>query len=229
MDWVQWHDRYDASPALIARLRTVRAHITRCLDAFPPGVIRVLSICAGDGRDVIPVLSAYRRVQDVRARLIEMDTRLVEHGRAMAEAAGLADTIDFVAGDATAVAAYGDLAPADLVLACGVFGNVRKADTARLVESLASLCARDGFLIWTRRIGGGFRRGYAQQTPGAYGADPAAILALLRTRSFEDVQVEHLADARFVVSTCRHRGEAPPLPSDNRPLFVFTGATGPPA
>lgn len=227
MDWAQWHDLYDASPALIARLRIVRLHITRCLDTFPSGMIRVLSICAGDGRDLIPVLTDHGRVRDVHARLIELDPRLVECGRAMADAAGLADQVEIVAGDATAVAAYRDFAPADLVLACGVFGNVRKADTARLAESLASLCARGGFLIWTRRVGGRLHSPYGRRAPGGNVADPANILGLLRDRSFEDVQVDHTPDGTFVVATCQHRGEAPPLPSDERPLFVFTGAIGP--
>ena len=229
MDWTEWHERYEASPALLARLRIVRAHIVRCLDDFRPGPIRTLSVCAGDGRDLIEALSDHPRKADVRARLVELDARLVERGRATATAEGLAGIVEFVAGDATAASAYRDFGPADLVLACGVFGNLRRTEASRLVETLASLCTSGGFVVWTRGVPGRLRRAYAGGAPASNAAGPDAIRELLQECDFEEVQVEETADGRFVVGTARHRGEPRPLPDDDRPLFVFTGPAGSPA
>ncbi len=236
MDWAKWHDRYDVSRALMTRLRTVRERIVRCLASFPPGPIHVLSICSGDGRDLIGALTDHARAQDVRARLIELDFELVERGRAAATAAGLARQLEFVAGDATAASAYRNAAPADLVLACGVFGNVRKADTPRLVDSLTSLCTRGGFLIWTRgtvssaavmglgdpQIGHRWRKVHPRHVPGSHAADSATIRALLQQRLFEEVEVEETPERTFLVGTSRHLRDAAPFPSDGHPLFVFT-------
>ena len=45
---------------------------------------------------------------------------------------------------------YRDLAPVDLVLACGVFGNLSDADVLRTVEACAQLCREGGTVVWTR-------------------------------------------------------------------------------
>jgi len=124
MDWTKWHERYDSSPELVARLHLVQTHIAACLEVCPPGPMRVISICAGDGRDLIGVLTTHPRTSHVSARLVELDPRLVERGREAANAAGLASQLEFLQTDATLSSAYVGAAPAHLVLVCGVFGNV---------------------------------------------------------------------------------------------------------
>jgi hypothetical protein len=47
-------------------------------------------------------------------------------------------------------ARYVDLAPADLVLMCGIYGNIAPADIEATVAACAGLCARGGTVIWTR-------------------------------------------------------------------------------
>ncbi len=50
-DWQGWHQRYDdPDSALSRRLRLVQAHICSFLDRVEDPV-RVVSACAGDGRD----------------------------------------------------------------------------------------------------------------------------------------------------------------------------------
>jgi hypothetical protein len=221
VDWTAWHELYDVAPGLIARLRSVRAHIGRCLDLSPPGPLGIVSICAGDGRDLIGALVGHPRARDVRARLIEQDPTLVERGRAAADAAGFADALEFVVADATAAPAYQGFAPAQVVVACGVLGNVRKADTPRFVESLRALCARGGFVVWTREVGGRLRRAYGRPGAGAQGADVQAIEALLRQWSFEETRAERTADGGFLVATWRHLEDPPVLGADGGPLFAF--------
>jgi hypothetical protein len=55
-DWLAWHEDYDdPSSALSRRLVVVRRRLTEALDAPADRPRRLLSLCAGDGRDVIPV------------------------------------------------------------------------------------------------------------------------------------------------------------------------------
>lgn len=58
VDWHGWHDDYDrpGSP-LELRLRAVRARVREALDGSPPGPLRAISLCAGQGRDLPGVLA----------------------------------------------------------------------------------------------------------------------------------------------------------------------------
>jgi hypothetical protein len=150
-DWKQWFDAYDdpASP-LADRLAVVRQGIRRALDEAPAGAIRVLSLCAGEGRDLIPVLAEHPRRAEVSARLIEFDPAIAQKARDAAAAAGLGAAVEVVTGDAADTALYGAYAPADLLLLCGIFGNISDADIRNTVEHAAQLTARGGTAIWTR-------------------------------------------------------------------------------
>ena len=58
--------------------------------------------------------------------------------------------VDVVTGDASITSAYAGAVPADIVLVCGVFGNVSDDDVNRTVTYLPSLCAPNAPVIWTR-------------------------------------------------------------------------------
>ena len=123
--------------------------IRAALDTAPPGPLRAISICAGQGRDLIGVLAGHARRDDVTARLVELDPRNAAMARNLAAEAGL-DKVEVVTGDAALTDNYAGLAPADLVVACGVFGNMTDADVKRTVGFCAQLCARGGTVVWTR-------------------------------------------------------------------------------
>src|SRR2546429_389313 len=62
MDWSEWHRAYDEPGSnLSQRLRIVQARIREVLDAAPPGPITAVSICAGQGRDLLEVLAVHPR------------------------------------------------------------------------------------------------------------------------------------------------------------------------
>lgn len=209
MDWLAWHDGYDTAPALMARLREVRVQIRRALDRCPPGPLRAISICAGRGLDLLGALPAHARAADVRARLVELDPRLVAQGRAGAEEAGLEDRLEFIEADATRPESYGAMAPAHLVLACGVLGHVAAHDAPRMVKSLAWLCQREGFVIWTL----GLARGGARQA--------RHFQALFREHAFEEIETVTTRDGAFLVGTCRHLADGPAPAEDGDRLFTF--------
>ena len=92
-DWQKWHNEYDDPDSRLSeRLRVVQAHVAAALDerAVQPGPIRIISMCSGQGRDVIGALANHPRRHHVAAMLVELDEGLAEASRAGAIAAGLA-------------------------------------------------------------------------------------------------------------------------------------------
>ena len=150
-DWKPWFAAYDDPDSpLVQRLAVVQRGIRRALDEAPAGSINVLSLCAGEGRDLIPVLAEHPRRADVRARLIEFDPAIAQVARDSAAAAGLDALVEVATGDAADPALFGDYAPAELLLLCGIFGNISEADIHNTVAHAAHLTARGGTAIWTR-------------------------------------------------------------------------------
>lgn len=146
VDWVEWHKAYDNPDASLSRrLQIVRARIGEILDRLPNGPIRLLAMCSGDGRDILPVLVAHPRGRDVSGRIVELDERLVRRARKVAPPG-----IEIVQGDAGTSDAYQGAAPADLVMCCGVFGNVTGAEVQSTIAAWRFLCSPSAFVIWTR-------------------------------------------------------------------------------
>lgn len=151
MDWKTWHDDYDDPGSWLARrLLVVQRHIRDALDEAPPGPLRVVSMCAGQGRDLLEVLGSHPRRDHVTARLVELDPRNVEHARGLARDL---PQVEVRQGDAALTDNYAGAVPARIVLLCGVFGNVDDADIERTVEASTELCAEGGTAIWTRHRG----------------------------------------------------------------------------
>jgi hypothetical protein len=149
-DWHAWHDAYDEPGSLLSRrLSAVQERVRIALDEAPAGPLTVLSMVAGQGRDLLPVLAAHPRRDDVRARLVELDPRNTEAARRTAEREGLAG-VEVLTGDASLIDNYRDLAPADLVMVCGLFGNITDADIEHTIRHTASLTKRGGTVVWTR-------------------------------------------------------------------------------
>jgi hypothetical protein len=115
------------------------------LDNAPTGAIRVISMCAGQGRDVFGALHGHRRASDVAARLVELDPTNVAAALAAAP-----PNVEVVEGDAGVSDAYTGAGPAHVVVACGIFGNISHGDVRRTVGLLPMLCASGATVVWTR-------------------------------------------------------------------------------
>jgi hypothetical protein len=203
-NWVDWHTAYDepGSP-LHSRLALVQQRIREALDARPPGPIRVISMCAGQGRDLFGVLADHPRRADVVAHLVELDPRNVELAQ-RAAAAGLNVTV--VAGDAGLSTAYQEAAPTDIALVCGVFGNISEDDIRHTVGWLPRLCREGAIVIWTRH------RRVPDLTP--------ALREWFTRAGFTEVAFD-TADS-LSVGVCTHRFTGRPLPFEpDVRLFAF--------
>jgi hypothetical protein len=206
--WQQWHRAYDdPSSPLSRRLAVVQRWVGRVLDEAPAGAVTVVSMCAGRGHDVIDVVRDHPRRADVRARLVELDPVLAADAAAAAHAHGLTG-VEVLNGDAATTDAYAGGVPADLILVCGVFGNVAESDIRRTVDELASLAAPGATVIWTRH------RRPPDLTP--------TVRAWFRAAGFDEVAWETAPDAAFGVGVSRLT--APPRPfGPGRRLFSFVG------
>jgi hypothetical protein len=126
----------------------VRAEIEAALDRLPSATWKVVSLCAGDGRDLLGVLEGHPRHLDVRGLLIELDPVLSQTGRDAYRAAGI-DGVEVRTGDAGDASHYRGWR-ADLLLVCGVLGNLTEDGVFTLIDRLPSLCAPGATLVWTR-------------------------------------------------------------------------------
>lgn len=207
MDWRAWHDQYDQSGSGLARrLQLVQARIRAALDRGPAGSLRVISLCAGQGRDLLEVLADHPRRNDVRARLVELDARNTAVAEERARAAGLRQ-VEVVTADASLTDRFRGMVPADLILVCGVFGNVTDEDIERTIDTCSQLCRTGGTVIWTRH------RGSPDRVP--------LICEWFKTRGFE-LQWLSERDAGFGVGVHCFAGEPEPLVPGMR-MFTFVG------
>jgi hypothetical protein len=206
-DWVAWHDAYDDPQTPLARrLVAVQARIAEALDQAPPGPLRAVSICAGQGRDLIGVLREHHRGSDVTARLVELDPRNAATARRLAAEAGLT-RVEVVTGDASQTGAYARLVPASLVLACGVFGNITDGDVARTIRCCAGLCTAGGTVVWTR----------GRREPDLV----PQICDWFADEGFELLGVSE-PGTRWAVGAHRFAGRPTPLPVGEQ-MFTFVG------
>ena len=207
MDWLAWHAAYDdRSSALSARLRCVRSHLSDAVDRAPAGRIRLVSLCAGQGHDVIGVVPDHPRRDDVRAVLVEADARNVVLARRAAAVKGLPGA-EVRQADAGLVAGFADVLPADVLLLCGIFGNVSDRDIRCTVDAAPALCRAGTTVIWTRH------RGPPDLTP--------RIRAWFASAGFEEVAFDALESSALTSVGVHRLGRGPAAgPPDGR-LFTF--------
>ncbi|MCX4090908.1 class I SAM-dependent methyltransferase family protein [Nocardia sp. alder85J] len=206
-DWHAWHAEYDQPGSRLAqRLIAVQTQIRAALDAAAPGPLRLISLCAGQGRDVIGVLAEHPRRGDVTARLVELDPRNAWVARELAAQHGL-DRVEVIVGDAALIDHYAALAPADLVIACGIFGNITDADVARTIGFTTQLCAEGGTVVWTR----------GRREPDLV----PQVCAWFAEHGFDQVWVSDPGTS-FAVGAHRFTGTPAPLEA-GATLFTFVG------
>jgi hypothetical protein len=203
-DWAAWHAAYDHDTPLRQRLIAVQRRIREALSAQPAGAIRVVSACAGEGRDLLGALVEHPRAGDVRGRLVELDPGLAATAATMAPSG-----IEVECADAGSTDAYIGAVPADVVLMCGVFGNISDLDVERTVRSLTMLCATGATVIWTRH-----------RRPPDLTVD---IRRWFEKAGFEQVAFDAPRDVEWSVGVHRLVGEPQPIIAGRR-LFDFVAA-----
>lgn len=148
-DWLAWHRDYDdPSSALSRRLVVVRRRVGESLDALGADARRVLSLCAGAGRDLLPELAVRPHVSP-QTLLVEANAELAEAARVEAASSSLGH-VRVRCADAGRPGSFADVLPVDLLLLCGIFGNVAENDIRRTISAVPAMLAPRGLVIWTR-------------------------------------------------------------------------------
>jgi hypothetical protein len=213
-DWHAWHEQYDdPGSSLSMRLAVVREQLRLVLAASEvptDRLVRLVSLCSGDGRDTLPVLA--ESSVPVAALLVELDPVLAEAARSAAAELGL-EHVDVRTADAGVAGSFLEACPADVLMLCGVFGNVTDADVRRTVASVPGLVTRGGTVIWTR----GSRVDY---DPSQFDGDPSEwIRSLFEAAGMVEEVFVRPDDAGFRVGLSRkHRPGSAPIPHR---LFSF--------
>jgi hypothetical protein len=205
-DYVEWHREYDdPTSSLSWRLGVVRRHVTAALDGTP-GRVRVLSLCAGDGRDVLGVLRDRPDAERADVTLVELHPSIAAQARE--GAASVAARVEVRQADAGNSDACVEAAPADVVLLVGIFGNISERDIERTVGFAPQLCRPGATLLWSRGRDGGDMN--------------ATIRAWFAVAGFGEIAYETFAaDGGPAVGVVRYDG--PPVPFEpGRQLFTFT-------
>jgi hypothetical protein len=108
----------------------------------------VLSLCAGEGRDILPVLAETPDTNRPALVLVELDAELASSASERARAAEV--TAQVIVGDAGRSTTWREHLPADLLMLCGIFGNISDADIRTTVTASPSMLTPGGAVIWTR-------------------------------------------------------------------------------
>ena len=211
MNWDEWYKHYDSLPGLQERLRIVREQIVAALNECPAGQIQIVSICAGDGRDLIGALQNHPRRDNVSALLLDNHAESIARGEAAAKETGLRRQLRFLDADAAQAKNYLGAVPADLVLLSGFLGHLPHRDVPALINSLPMFCKTGGQVIWNRHL---ILHDGRQQVP--------LIRDFFRETNFEEVQFEKTDANGYAVGRARFAGQ-PALLDASRVLFEFVG------
>jgi len=211
-NWSGWPELAYERPKYRERLRVFQEQIAECLDQAPHGPLRILSMCVGDGRDVIGVLQSHWRRKEVEAYLVELNGQSVSEGIKHAKASGLGNVVKFIHADATDYSTYKNLAPCDIVLVCGVWGHVPANDRAKLIHALASFCKPGGNVIWSLKTSKGEHR-------------LAEVRSQFDHACWSPVRQNSTPGQKSAVCTYVYRGAALEVPANGR-IFSFRKKAG---
>ena len=205
-DWKKWHTLYnDTDSGLAKRLRLVQESIGDNLPNTIEDKFQIIDICSGDGRDLLEVLARYPAADQVCSYLVELDERLVEESRHTVNGKNLPN-ITVVNGDASLLHTYENIPRADLLLLCGVFGNISRDDVQSTIEALPQLSKHGTKVIWTRHLR------QKEEVP--------AIQSLFIANGFSEVALKTTDDQSYAVATHEFKGSPEPL-KNNTKLFTF--------
>jgi SAM-dependent methyltransferase len=206
-DYEEWHRDYDdPSSSLSWRLRAVQAVIEDTLDERP-GEVSVLSLCAGEGRDVLEVLSRRDDAHRVAVTLVEIHPRIADRARRLA--ARTDAKVDVRVADAGCTDTVGDVVPADLVLLIGILGNISRADLDATISATPGLCRHGTKLLWSRA-----------REPSDLNAEVRRRFAVAGFAELDYLTLER--GSRPAVGVVRYDGSPQPLAAGRR-LFTFPG------
>ncbi len=157
--WKRWHHVYDDPRSRFSvRLRLVQAELRRLLDASPPGTpLTVVSVCAGQGFDILGVLANHPRAGAVTTVLVDSSRANARAALARAERDGI-DNVRTVVADAGLADTYRDVPRADVVIVVGCWHYIEDDDLPDIGPMLTQISAPGAAVVWSEGSGPDNRR-----------------------------------------------------------------------
>ena len=150
MDWFEWHSVYD-NPNISLKIRlAVIADFLKFAWENLPRELRILSICAGQAREIEKAVSEGNL--DHRSGIDLLDLSEANLAIAVRRLAPLSKgTVTSHVCDAGHSSSYEGHVPANCLVIVGVFSNLSLAHAQRLVARLPQFCSPGAYVIWTRK------------------------------------------------------------------------------
>lgn len=143
-DWQAWHGHYDDRDSSLSRRLCVVQQRLNELVSGEAGSQRVLSLCSGEGRDILPVLARLSNERRPEVILVELDPALAAAAERRAVDAGVAATV--VVGDSGLAKTWQTVAPVS-------------SPRAPMMGHRNSLSSTNSFAASAARRSGGYLRG----------------------------------------------------------------------
>jgi hypothetical protein len=208
-DWNDWHEEYDDPNSELAfRSRLVQGQVVAVVDAHKHDPVSIVSICGGQGRELIGALENHPRRSSVAGLLVEIHPDNASFARQWAERAGMT-LFHVVNADASLSDTYEGVNRADLVVISGVFGHLDAEDIRRTIGFLREICAAGSTVVWT-----------------SYEVRPERtqmIRTMFEDNDFKETGSEVTPEGTFGVIRERYAGVPLPL-EGNRKIFTFGSA-----
>ena len=141
----------------------------------------------------------------MRGRLVEIDADNVLACRSALASASLS-AIEVAQGDAGFSDAFIGAVPAEVVLLCGILGNISEGDIENTIHKASQLCAPGAMVLWTRH----------RRSPDLV----PTIRGWFRESGFKEMYLDSVADDSFAVGMNQLDVEPQPLSMGTR-LFSF--------
>jgi len=205
-DWKLWHGLYnDGNSSQAQRLALVQQAIFDSLPDTSLSKYQIVDICAGDGRDLLNVLAEHTHRDSVHSYLVELDHNLATEAIKTSDEHGL-NNVTVVIDDASLPRVYRDVVPADLILLCGVFGNISKEDVEHIIRTLPQFSKKETTVIWTQNL-----------------RKPELVTTtreLFHAFNFDEISFKTTDDSSYGVGVHSYAGKTKELNIDNK-LFTF--------
>ena len=150
-DYLHWHDAYEqpGSP-LHRRLQIVIRLIRRAFDDLPPGPIRVVSLCAGQGADLLGAADGHpQRAHDLTGRMVELNRQRRACAVADRRARGSSACRSSKATRPRRTPMRVRCRPTSCWPAASSATSASR-DIERTIRFLPALCAPGAWVVWTR-------------------------------------------------------------------------------
>lgn len=148
--WTEWHENAYNNTNSLAYQRTeiVKNLINKYLYEINKNVV-IVSIGAGQGRDILSVLKERKDNNRIFTYLIDTDMECLDYAKNYAEKNNIIN-VNVVNIDGSLTENYKDIPKADLIIFCGMMNQKNTEEVKSLANNMKFLCNEDAQIIWSR-------------------------------------------------------------------------------